>query len=39
MDLDAVDMTAIPPYMKSMIDSVRNDVATGLAGSASSTPK
>ncbi|CAB4597525.1 unannotated protein [freshwater metagenome] len=33
VDLDAVDMNAIPPYMKSMIDSVRNDVATGLAGS------
>ena len=39
MDLDAVDMTAIPPYMKSMIDSVRNDVATGLASTATSTPE
>jgi tetratricopeptide (TPR) repeat protein len=33
IDLDAVDMKAIPPYMKNMIDSVRNDVATGLASS------
>lgn len=33
IDLDAVDMKAIPPFMKNMIDSVRNDVAAGLASS------
>ena len=32
-DLDAVDMTRIPPYMTSMVDSVRRDVAAGSGGS------
>ncbi len=36
-DLAAVDMTAIPPFMKNMIDSVRKDVAAGLAGATTTT--
>jgi tetratricopeptide (TPR) repeat protein len=31
VDLDAVDMNTIPPYMTNMIDSVRNDVESGAS--------
>ena len=34
-DLDAVDMNAIPPYMKNMVSSVRTEVDAGLATSGS----
>ena len=36
-DLAAVDMKAIPAYMTNMIDSVRKDVAAGLAGTTTTT--
>ena len=33
IDLDAVDMTKIPPYMTNMVEGVRRDVAAGTSSS------